>query len=369
MGQEKLRFGIVGAVGRGSSFVASLQAHAGGELVAMCDVQAELLAQRAAEVGVSQTFADAEAMFDSGAIDAVILGTPMPLHVPHAVLALDRGIHVLSEVPAGVSVEQCRDLAAAARRSSARYMLAENYCYNRNVVLVKQMARAGVFGEMYYAEGAYLHELKELNEVTKWRRRWQTGINGNTYCTHSLGPPLQWLAPQRVTAVCCAGSGHHYRDPRGDQYQQEDSVVTLCRLTGGGLVSLRLDMLSNRPHNMGYVALQGTDGCVETARGLGDVPKVWLRGRTEDGQWQPLEDYAEEFLPPHWLNAPAEAQTAGHEGGDYWELDDFIGAIREGRELEIGIHEALDMTLPGLASQESIAQGGTWVAVGDSRTW
>ncbi len=369
MASHRLRFGIVGAVGRGSSFVASLQAYDRAELVAMCDLREDLLAERAAEVGVSHTFTSAETMFDSGTIDAVILGTPMPLHVPHAVLALERGLHVLSEVPAGVSYEQCRELVAAARRSSGRYMMAENFCYNRNVVLVKHMARAGVFGELYYAEGEYLHELKELNEITVWRRRWQTGVNGNTYCTHSLGPALQWMAPQRVVAVCCAGTGHHYRDPRDDSYEQEDSITTLCRLSGGGLVVLRLDMLSNRPHNMGYVSLQGTEGCFEMPRGLGDVPKVWLNSRSEKLEWQPLDDFAEEFLPEHWLNPPPEALKAGHWGGDYWELDDFIGAILEDRELEIGLHQALDITLPGLASQQSIAQGGTWVAVPDSRTW
>ena len=35
----------------------------------------------------------------------------------------------------------------------------------------------------------------------------------------------------------------------------------------------------------------------------------------------------------------------------------------------IGIDLALDMTLPGLVSQQSIAQGSTWVAVPDSRNW
>ena len=369
MANDVVRFGIVGAVGRGSSFVRTLRAHSGAELTAMCDIQEDVLAERAAEVEVRLTFTDAEAMFDSGAIDAVILGTPMPLHVPHAVLALDRGIHVLSEVPAAVSYEQCRDLVAAVRRSSACYMMGENFCYVRDVVLVKHLVRAGLFGELYFAEGQYIHELKEHNETTPWRRRWQTGINGNTYCTHSLGPPLQWMSPQRVVAVSCTGSGHHYRDPRGDQYEQEDRILTQCRLSGGGLIGLQLDMLSNRPHIMNYHSLQGTDGAFEAARTEGEAARVWLKSRSEKVEWQPLNDLAEEFLPSHWLNPPPEALEAGHWGGDYWELDDFIGAIREGRELEIGIHEAMDMTLPGLASQESIVQGGAWVAVPDSRTW
>ena len=35
----------------------------------------------------------------------------------------------------------------------------------------------------------------------------------------------------------------------------------------------------------------------------------------------------------------------------------------------IGIHEVMDMTLPGLVSQESIRRGGEWLPVPDSREW
>ncbi len=369
MAEGTIRFGIIGAVKRGSSFVRALEAHPRAQIVALCDIQEELLREAADELGLSLAFTRDEEMVESGEVDAAIIATPMPLHVPQSVMALERDIHVLSEVPAGVSYEQCRELVRAAKRSRATYMMAENYCYLRANVIVREIARCGLFGEMYFAEGEYVHELKGLNEITTWRRRWQTGINGNTYPTHSLGPCLQWMG-ERVTAVMCAGSGHHYVDPRGDRYEQEDSIITLCRLSGGGLVKLRLDMLSDRPHNMTYYALQGTDGCYEAARGLGDEPKIWLRSRSpEEIVWEPLEGLAEEFLSEEWLNPPEEALAAGHGGGDYWEIHDFVAAIANGGEPPIGIHQAMDMTLPGLASQQSIAEAGAWVAVEDSRSW
>ena len=134
------------------------------------------------------------------------------------------------------------------------------------------MVRQGLFGTPYYAEGEYLHELKELNEITKWRRKWQTGINGITYGTHSLGPILQWMPGDRVARVCCAGRGHHYSDPRGDIYENEDSCVMLCKMRSGGLVKIRVDMLSDRPHAMTNYQLQGTDGCYESSRAARRVP-------------------------------------------------------------------------------------------------
>lgn len=366
---DLIRFGIIGAVRRGSSFVRALGAHPRAELVALCDIQEQKLAEAAAELGIGLAFTSDEAMLDSGEVDAAIVATPMPLHVPQSVMALERDIHVLSEVPAGVSYEQCRELVRAAKRSRATYMMAENYTYMRPNVIVREIARRGLFGEMYFAEGAYIHELKGLNEVTTWRRRWQTGINGNTYPTHSLGPVLQWLG-ERVTAVMAVGSGHHYADPRGDRYELEDTVETLCRLSGGGLARIRLDMLSDRPHNMTWYALQGTDGAYEAGRSRDECGHIWLRSRSpERVEWEPLEDLAGEFLPEEWLNPPEEALQAGHGGGDYWEIHDFVDAIATGSEPPIGIHEAMDMTLPGLASQQSIAEGSQWVAVEDSRAW
>jgi predicted dehydrogenase len=284
-------------------------------------------------------------------------------------MALERDIHVLCEVTVGVSVEECRALVEVAKHSNAVYMMAENYTYMRPNVLVRAIARQGLFGEMYYAEGEYLHELKELNEITKWRRRWQTGIDGITYPTHSLGPILQWM-DDRVVRVCCEGSGHHYRDPRGDAYENQDSVVMLAKTAREGLIKIRVDMLSNRPHAMTNYALQGTKGCYESARSVLEPNKIWLADLALDpNTWMTLEDLEDGYLPGMWRHPPEAALRAGHGGGDYFEVVDFVNSIVEGTPCPIGIHEALDMTLPGLISQASIANGGVWLDVPDSREW
>ena len=365
----QIRFGVIGSVRRGGSFVASLQANPATVIAALCDIQAEQLATAAAELRVERTFTDAEEMLDSGCIDAVIVGTPMPLHAPQAIMALERDLHVLSEVTAGVSVDECERLVRTARNSKGRYMMAENFTYMKTNVLVREIARLGLFGELYWGEGAYIHELKELNEVTRWRRRWQTGVNACSYPTHSLGPVLEWFTPERVASVCAMGTGHHYEDPRHDHYEMEDSVTMMCRMTNGGLVNIRVDMLSNRPHNMVHYALQGTDGCYEGADGFKGEPKIWLRSRNEKHEWEPLTALEDEFLPEFWKRPPEEAVKAGHGGGDYWEVQDFVATILEERDPPIGIDRAMDMTLPGLMSQRSLAEGSTWVDVPDSRDW
>merc|ERR1712096_120898 len=100
----------------------------------------------------------------------------------------------------------------------------------------------------------------------------------------------------------------------------------MCRLSSGPLAQLRVDMLSERPHNMVHYALQGTDGSYESTDGYQGIPKIWLRDRNPQPEWEPLE-MLEEYLPEYWKNPPEEAIKAGHGGGDYWEVQDFVSAI------------------------------------------
>jgi predicted dehydrogenase len=360
-----LLIGLVGAP-RAASFLGAIRAMKGVRVAALCDTDADTLAAAASRHGIERRYTDYEQMVVSD-LDAIVVATPMPFHAPQAIRALEAGKHVMSEVPAATDLEQCWRLAQAVRSSGRQYMMAENYCYMKPNVLVRELARQGMFGELYFAEGEYIHELKELNERTRWRRRWQTGRNGNTYPTHSLGPLLQWFE-DRVISVSCVGSGHHYRDPRGDLYENEDTTFMACRLARGGLVNIRLDMLSNRPHNMTYYSLQGTKGCYEAPRGFGDAPKIWLADRSRGpNEWRSLWDFEAEFMPALWRNPPAEARRAGHGGGDYFEVAEFIHAIRTASPPPIDLFLALDMTVPGLVSQESIARGGIPLPVPDFR--
>ncbi len=367
---NELNVGIVGACGRGASFKAACDALGQVAIRAVCDANAKELSAARERLGALEQYTDYAEMLEKAKLDAVIIGTPMHFHVPQAVAALERNLHVLSEVTAGVSVGECRQLVAACKRSRGIYMMAENYTYSRPNVMVREMVRRGLFGTPYYAEGEYIHELKGLNEVTVWRRKWQTGVDGVTYGTHSLGPILQWMPGDRVVAVSGVGSGHHYRDPRGAVYENEDSCLMLCKMASGGLVKIRVDMLSNRPHAMTNYQIQGTDGCYESARAHGEKDRIWLRTRCKDmNTWLDPAELSDEFLPDFWKENMQRGQAAGHGGGDFFEILDFVDAIEGTRPNPIGIHEAMDMTLPGLFSQLSIQDGGRWMEVPDSRAW
>ena len=124
---------------------------------AVCDIDADGLADAVESLEAEERYLDYDDMLARSDLDAVILGTPMQFHVPQAIAALNKNVHVLSEVPVWVSVEECRELVTAEGRSSATYMMAENYTYQRSNQIIKEIVRQRLFGTPYYAEGDYLH--------------------------------------------------------------------------------------------------------------------------------------------------------------------------------------------------------------------
>lgn len=366
---ESLNIGLVGVCGRGGNFISVCEAIPGVRIHAVCDMNAGALAGAAKRSGASEQYVHYEDMLNSSELDAVIIGTPMHVHVSQSIAALERGLHVLSEVPAAVSIEECRDLVRAANASRNIYMLAENYIYMRPNVIVGEMARLGLFGTPYYAEGEYLHDVKGYAVTTPWRRKWQLGIDGITYGTHSIGPILQWMPDDRIMRVCCEGTGPRHTDTEGKPFCQASSTM-LGKTEKGALIKIRVDLMSDRPHAPTNYQLQGTDGAYESARAYGENNRVWLRDRcAQSDKWMALDELGDEFLPDTWKTDVNSAMASGHGGGDYFEVVDFVDAINGRRACPIGIHKAMDMTLPGLCSQESIRRHGDWIDVPDSRTW
>src|SRR5690349_21817540 len=99
---KPLRVGLVGCGKVGTIHAAALRAVTEAELVACCDAAADLAA-----------------MLREGGVEAVIIGTPHPLHAEPAVRAAEAGVHVLVEKPMAASLADCDAMIAAARKSGA----------------------------------------------------------------------------------------------------------------------------------------------------------------------------------------------------------------------------------------------------------
>jgi predicted dehydrogenase len=365
------------------------------ELVAGCNcdvdwVEAAKKEEFTSQYGIENLkwYTDYDQMLEHEDLDVMFVGTGMDSHVPLSIKAMRCGLHVISEVTAAVSVEQCRELLNVLRETGKNYVLAENALFLKENYLITELTKKGFLGELYYAEGEYLHDIKtEANKP--WRRKYCYDTGGITYGTHPLGPILHWMN-ERVDRVCCVGAGHHFSDSDGTAYKAEAAPVMLCKTVSGKLIKIGCDLMSERPHATTNFMLQGTKGCYESSRiDKWDGPyRIWLKGMTagdvgsddipeentekksKEPEWESLWNY-EEYLADFYKTEKAKefVSGCGHRGSDYF-TGYAIGEILLNKRPNIlGIYEALDMTLPGLLSQESIKRDGEWVKVPDPREW
>ncbi len=356
---SKVQIGVLGA-GRGSGLAKSMRLAPSASLVALCDTNETRLAAAAAATGIDRTYDSYEALLDSD-VDAVVVASPMPLHVEHSVAALKAGKHVLSEVTAATQMDQCYELLEAVRDSGRKYMLAENYCWYRPWSLVLGMVRAGLFGELYYGEAEQIQEFKgglpPLESGYTWRTAELAMRLGHHYLTHDLGPLYQAVG-ERIKTVVCLGSGQRHLS-----WAVADSTCTLLLETAGGrLLRIRLDFFSDRPNNFTYYGLQGTGASYEGPRAAGEEHRIHVHGQTERGQWQSLWNYAE-YLPPEWQSLPAEAVSDSWDGGAPLMLEAFARSILDDTKPPVDVVDALNMTAPGLLSEVSRSRGGAPVEV------
>lgn len=383
-----IRFAVIGG-GRGKSFVSSARSSGKNiRLVAICDPKPEALAPWKDEPGV-KLYTEYEQVLNDSNVDAVCIATPVPLHAPQAIAALNAGKHVLSEVTGAVTLQDGWDLIAAVKRTGLTYMMAENFCYMDPILQVQRMVEEGVFGDISYASGSYIHDCRnlffnELNDLT-WRGRGHRDIVGNSYPTHSLGPVARWLGINRTdffksTATwqsSCHTKSHYAKNNFPDRteyvdpafWKHPDTVSTVIRTEKGVLIDLRFDACSARPHNMHRYELQGTKASFSWPDGPTETPLIWIEGRSpanEKGiatEWEPLFKYRDEFEHPLWRAHREQASKTGHGGGDFFAIREFAEALEEERLPMIDVYDAVTWSSITPLSVESIAKGNAPVEV------
>lgn len=360
-----VRFGVIG-LRRGRSFVRVCNAVGGAAVTALFDIDRARVERAAAEIG-ARAFTTLED-FLAADVDAVVIASPLPVHAEQAIAALGAGKHVLSEVTSCATLDQARDLVRAAQASDAIYMLAENYRYLDEVELIKRLYDGGRFGDVYYGEGEYIHDCRELwyndDGSLTWRGRGGLGVYG----THSLGP-LLYITGDRVTMVSALAVPGGKFDPAVTRPTMHSLH---CATAGGALFRIRVDHTSPRPGRHAFYAIQGTHGCYESHHGFGDTSKVWLDDEhapsrySAPAHWHALSEQSPGVIPER-LAAPPEARSGGHQTSEYWMLKDFLAAVRGEMPAPIDIYRALDYTLPGICAVESAEWCGSPVVVPDPR--
>ncbi len=351
---KKWQVGIVG-LRRGEGFVRVVGAHPRMEVAALCDVDERRLAETgsAFELPDDRSFTDFDE-FLTAPLDVVMIATPIAFHAEQTIQSLESGRHVLCEQTAAYTIEDCERIVQAVKRTGMAYMMAENYCYFHYIRQWKQLIDQGKLGEIFHAEGEYVHEIVDLLvDAETGEYFWRHERPPIWYCAHCIGPLLM-LMDDRIVKACGSHAGFHVAPEQKDHPGFLDMEVGLFRTARGALIKILRSQVARRYPHMVWYSLYGTKGYVENGRAGGDgVLFVEDEMSPEDGA-RPIPC---QLGDP---DAPEQAGAGGHGTSEYYLIRDFLNALESNARPPIDVIRAMDFTVPGIVAHESAMSDGNW---------
>ncbi|MEE1618045.1 Gfo/Idh/MocA family protein [Brachybacterium sp. J153] len=389
--------GIVGIGQFGSHFAELFAAHPEIDgIYAVDSVPERIDAVEARGVRFAGRFGTLEDLLASD-VDAVAIFTQRWTHGQHALAALRAGKHVYSAVPMAIEEDEIRQITEEVQRTGLVYMMGETSQYNAAVVLARRIHRSGAFGEVFYAEGDYVHDM-DLGFYDAYKYSggdaWKSTASYPPllYPTHSIGGILGVLGERHATSVSALGRP----DTRGDGVFDKDvsmfandvsNAFALFGMDNGGAFR------TNELRRVGYPSHKRESrfrffGEASSFEETIDVTYWHDKERVLDvteqirtGATMSLDDPRLADVSPalrdafvagaapvhHQARLPKEFQGLpnGHEGAHHFLVDDFARAVVDGAQPMVNAWQAARYTLPGVIAHQSMNRDGERLPIQD----
>jgi len=387
---EKIRIGMIGFGGRGyGSLKGNILARENVDVVAVCDAYEDRMEKAAAlveEVRGVRPFAtlDYHEVTRRDDVDVVIVTAAWEPHIDMAIDAMEHGKFVGIEVGGAYSLHDCFRLVDAYERTGVQCMMLENCCYGREELLVTNMVKKGLFGDIVHCAGGYQHDLRSEivygEEKRHYRLRNYMNRNCENYPTHELGPIAKVLNINRgnrmvsLTATASCSKGLHefirtHEDANQEllnvDFAQGDVFTTVIKCAHGQTITLTLDTTLPRCYTRNFT-VRGTKGLYE---GITDA--IFLDGMDSSLEfnlpktWGNIKDFREEHEHPIWKRFLDSGIRGGHGGMDWLIYSAFLESYERGIEPPIDTYDTAAWMAITPLSEESAAKGSAPVAIPD----
>lgn len=198
-----IRVGIVG-IGRQGSKYARLFFEGmikSAELVALCDIDEDRFKEFDAD-DLCSHYTDYTTMFISKTIDAIIIDTPHYLHPIISMVAIENGIHVLSDKPLGIDAQTVKRIESKLNENSVTFGVLFNQRMLPVYKRIKELLEKKELGLLKRCiwEITDWYRPQKYYDIGGWRSSWK-GEGGGVLvnqCVHNIdmicylfGTPLQ----------------------------------------------------------------------------------------------------------------------------------------------------------------------------------
>lgn len=231
---DKVKFGIIGVGNMGSAHLGFF--HAGkiknAVVTAIADInEKKLEAARKNFPGDYKCYLSGDELIDNADVDAVIVATPHYSHPDLAIRALNKGLNVICEKPAGVYTKQVKQMNAVAESAKGLFTMMYNQRTNPLYIKMHELVKNGEIGSVRRVNWIITNWFRTqyYYDSGSWRATWK-GEGGGVLlnqCPHQLDL-LQWICgmmPQTVRAFCHFGKWHNI--------ETEDDVTAYYEFPNG----------------------------------------------------------------------------------------------------------------------------------------
>lgn len=372
-----VKIGFVGVGAQGSNHVRNFLNIEGVEVKAICDVvpeKVERMQKWAVKAGQKKPAAysngenDFVRMCENEDLDLVFTATPWKWHVPVAKAAMKNGKHIAIEVPAALTINECWELIDYAEKYNKHCVMMENVNYGEREMLVLNMVRKGLFGEILHGEGAYNHDLRNYKTggtlKENWRVKHSVERDGNIYPTHGLGPIANAMNINRgdrfdylvSMSSKVRGLNLYAKEHLGEDnefanidFALGDVNVSMIKTVNGATITLY--HITNLPTPYSRIDfLQGTK-----AASIGYPNRIHIDGVSPAHQWEELEKYEEEHQHSLWKNISKIAKGDLHGGMDFLEDYRLVQALQTGTPTDMDVYDAAALSVVAELSEISVA--------------
>ncbi|MGE0254638.1 MAG: Gfo/Idh/MocA family protein [Alphaproteobacteria bacterium] len=324
MSRRPLRAGVIG-LGVGEQHVLSYAGIDGVEVRAVCDLDRERLTRVADAWNVPERYEDWRRVTEHPDLDVVSICSYDDRHAEQAISAFRHGKHAMVEKPVALSRGEAEAVLRAQQDSGRR--ITSNLILRRSprFIELRRMIRDGSFGDIFHIEGDYIHDiLWKITEGWRGRMAFYCVVFGGGIHLIDL---MRWLIGQEIVEVASMGTAIR---SRGTAYRYEDCITSLLRFDSGA-TGKTLTTFGPRRTQLHALNVYGTKRSF-----VNDTPDA----RLYDG------------------DRPENVQTVttpypGMAKGDL--LPDFISAIREDREPDVGARDVFRIMDVCLAAWEALA--------------
>jgi len=361
---KKIKMGIFG-IHRGANFYDNILVN-NAEVVAVCDAMESRLEEAKEHLGKDlATYTNFDDFLNHEGLEAIFLCNYFHEHASYAIRALEKNIHVLSECVSNATMAEGVALMRAVQKSKAIYMLAENYPFSTTNQEMRRLYRSGILGKILYAEGEYNHPEDPDNPITvetlrPYLNHWRNYLPRTYYVTHALAPLIYITGgmPVRITAMPVYSP--ETRDGLKGLYVGDQAAIITCLNDNNSVY--RVGGHSGFGAHNTSVRICCEDGQAERIRGTEDLLLRY-------NYWNVPENAVESqtYTPQFHDDQKELIEKAGHGGGDFYVIREFLNCIRENKQPEFDAHFAVTMASVGILGHRSALELGVPYDIPDLR--